>query len=361
MSSTIQTPEPWLKLSLLLVAASAVHFSLSPPQPPVPPKRQTPNLFNRVVRHITLVTKSLTWMLVTIDALTTLSSSYPPLSNAVHLCGRSSPSSLATLRTPSSLFILGAASALAGALLRKWCYDTLGRLFTFEISIMPGHELVTSGPYAWVRTRATRAFISHCLASPQCSPRVDPGCASVLGEEGFGRGRAAQEDFWANLGGVCEASEVCVDSLGVLIWTCEVEDAAALKLRLYYAMAPIRVYDANTATFQSSAMMMWDYDQQLSQTHNIYSARMHRREPPPFVGVFGRSREPETGLQRPRQSGFQGTNSVAKQLTLTRFASEAISSLPYAYLHGRGPTKHLPIVSGKIYGGSVRGGIGVDF
>lgn len=31
------------------------------------------------------------------------------------------------------------------------CFTTLGRLFTFEIAIRPNHELITSGPYAWVR------------------------------------------------------------------------------------------------------------------------------------------------------------------------------------------------------------------
>jgi protein-S-isoprenylcysteine O-methyltransferase Ste14 len=31
------------------------------------------------------------------------------------------------------------------------CFKTLGRFFTFEIAIRPRHELITSGPYAWVR------------------------------------------------------------------------------------------------------------------------------------------------------------------------------------------------------------------
>ncbi|KAF8908156.1 Isoprenylcysteine carboxyl methyltransferase family-domain-containing protein [Gymnopilus junonius] len=39
----------------------------------------------------------------------------------------------------------------SGATLRNWCFRTLGQLFTFEITIRPKHELVTHGPYAWVR------------------------------------------------------------------------------------------------------------------------------------------------------------------------------------------------------------------
>lgn len=31
------------------------------------------------------------------------------------------------------------------------CYRTLGKLFTFELSIMKDHTLITTGPYAYVR------------------------------------------------------------------------------------------------------------------------------------------------------------------------------------------------------------------
>ncbi|EIM83788.1 ICMT-domain-containing protein, partial [Stereum hirsutum FP-91666 SS1] len=51
----------------------------------------------------------------------------------------------------SPLFLLSVLSVTLGALLRKYCYDTLGRYFTFEVSILPDHNLITTGPYAWVR------------------------------------------------------------------------------------------------------------------------------------------------------------------------------------------------------------------
>jgi len=38
-----------------------------------------------------------------------------------------------------------------GALLRTWCFRSLGKSFTFELSIQPSHTLVTSGPYSLVR------------------------------------------------------------------------------------------------------------------------------------------------------------------------------------------------------------------
>ena len=90
-------------------------------------------------------------MLAIIDAAMTLCTVYAPTSAAaVSLCRRA-PSSPTALTIPSTLFVVAVASCVAGALLRKWCYVTLGRLFTFEVSIMPKHQLVVSGPYAWIR------------------------------------------------------------------------------------------------------------------------------------------------------------------------------------------------------------------
>ena len=47
--------------------------------------------------------------------------------------------------------IVGCILAVAGASIRVWCYRALGRLFTFELLLLPHHKLVTSGPYAIVR------------------------------------------------------------------------------------------------------------------------------------------------------------------------------------------------------------------
>lgn len=45
----------------------------------------------------------------------------------------------------------GIALGIAGGALRTWCYRELGKFFTFEMSIMKDHKLVTTGPYAIVR------------------------------------------------------------------------------------------------------------------------------------------------------------------------------------------------------------------
>ena len=40
--------------------------------------------------------------------------------------------------------------AIGGAVLRLWAVITLGRLFTFEVSVREGHTLITTGPYRYL-------------------------------------------------------------------------------------------------------------------------------------------------------------------------------------------------------------------
>ena len=45
----------------------------------------------------------------------------------------------------------GIAFGIAGGTLRAWCYRELGKHFTFQMSVMKDHRLVTTGPYRIVR------------------------------------------------------------------------------------------------------------------------------------------------------------------------------------------------------------------
>jgi protein-S-isoprenylcysteine O-methyltransferase Ste14 len=51
--------------------------------------------------------------------------------------------------TPIS--VLGYIFMIVGGLGRIWCYKTLGRFFTYEITIRNSHKLIKTGPYAYVR------------------------------------------------------------------------------------------------------------------------------------------------------------------------------------------------------------------
>ena len=59
----------------------------------------------------------------------------------------------------SPLFLVGAMFALCGALVRLWSYRALGVHFTFQLTIQQNHELVTTGPYAYVRHPSYTALI----------------------------------------------------------------------------------------------------------------------------------------------------------------------------------------------------------
>lgn len=70
----------------------------------------------------------------------------PQLAGSVawYLLARDSP-----VHRPWSTGEAAAAVATAsGYGIRAWCFATLGRLFTYEVGIRSGHELVSSGPYS---------------------------------------------------------------------------------------------------------------------------------------------------------------------------------------------------------------------
>lgn len=63
----------------------------------------------------------------------------------------------------TSPFILGTALAVTGGLVRWWCFRTLGRFFTFQLSVRKGHHIVTTGPYAIIRHPSYTAGIIQII------------------------------------------------------------------------------------------------------------------------------------------------------------------------------------------------------
>ncbi|VDC04869.1 unnamed protein product [Peniophora sp. CBMAI 1063] len=60
----------------------------------------------------------------------------------------------------SPLFVLGAVLALSGAVIRLWTYRALGPQFTLQLALIKNHELVTTGPYAYVRHPSYTAVLT---------------------------------------------------------------------------------------------------------------------------------------------------------------------------------------------------------
>ena len=68
----------------------------------------------------------------------------------------------------SPLFVLGVVCAFAGALVRLWSYQAMGVHFTFQLSIQKNHELITSGPYAYVRHPSYTALVVTMIGVLMC-------------------------------------------------------------------------------------------------------------------------------------------------------------------------------------------------
>lgn len=142
------------QLSLYLINGFSVHLSLSPPNPPV--KRQdcctgtpeTDSLFENRVQYVTFLSRASVWFFTCLNTIGLFSSHNFSLSPCT--ITRSSGSNRA-LGPIHPILVIGAALTLFSTILRLWCYKTLGHLFTFEITIRPKHELITHGPYAYVR------------------------------------------------------------------------------------------------------------------------------------------------------------------------------------------------------------------
>ena len=57
------------------------------------------------------------------------------------------------------LAAVGLTLSIFGGLLRMYCFNTLGRFFTFDFCIRRDHKLVTTGPYSIVRHPSYSGFI----------------------------------------------------------------------------------------------------------------------------------------------------------------------------------------------------------
>ncbi|ORZ28032.1 Isoprenylcysteine carboxyl methyltransferase family-domain-containing protein [Lobosporangium transversale] len=58
---------------------------------------------------------------------------------------------LTQLQTVKPWHIIATIGAVLGYALRKWSFITLNEFFTFQLTIRPGHKLITHGPYKYLR------------------------------------------------------------------------------------------------------------------------------------------------------------------------------------------------------------------
>jgi len=63
--------------------------------------------------------------------------------------------------TPTTTFV--AILMALGAAIRYWCFRELGKHFTFHVTLLKEHELVTTGPYSIVRHPSYTGGILLCI------------------------------------------------------------------------------------------------------------------------------------------------------------------------------------------------------
>ena len=61
------------------------------------------------------------------------------------------------------VILTGWALTMLGTSLRLWCFRTLDRFFTFEVTLKADHQLCTGGPYSYVRHPAYTGWILQCI------------------------------------------------------------------------------------------------------------------------------------------------------------------------------------------------------
>lgn len=89
------------------------------------------------------------------------------------------------------LFILGTAAILLGSYIRNTCFSTLGKLFTFTLTIQKDHFLVTTGPYSVVRHPAYTGSLLLVFGMPIAhvtagSALVELGIVKNIADAGWG-------------------------------------------------------------------------------------------------------------------------------------------------------------------------------
>ncbi|KAF9027753.1 ICMT-domain-containing protein [Hymenopellis radicata] len=146
---------PLLKIPLLFSDAIGMRITGKPPNSPLPPEEHiVPDWRERFLKSLAwpcVFLRGISWSLEIIETVVILlaSTNHPFPEYVLSRLEFRPHASRAIAITP--LFLLGNALTMLGTFLRLQCYHTLGRFFTFELSIQQGHRLITDGPYAVVR------------------------------------------------------------------------------------------------------------------------------------------------------------------------------------------------------------------
>ncbi|TFY75505.1 hypothetical protein EWM64_g8509 [Hericium alpestre] len=159
-----------VKIPLFFICALLYHWSATPPSPTTESteeeyeshEKSLPSVNRRIGRleHPLFIwwtsnsLKGLYWGLGLAEVAMVLARQFPssPLAAQIlHLITGPNNPHIADVGTPSLIYLAGAALVMIGSIIRIACFRVMGRQFTFRLTILHNHKLITSGPYAVVR------------------------------------------------------------------------------------------------------------------------------------------------------------------------------------------------------------------
>ncbi|EPQ55587.1 hypothetical protein GLOTRDRAFT_60323 [Gloeophyllum trabeum ATCC 11539] len=154
------------RIPLTLIVTCGLHVCLTNPNPGVSDEERktfagSAGFKGNVITWYPNIVKYAQWAGALCEIAVILASKYPhaPPMDCILSTLTMKPESAASVRvTPQ--FLAGFSLAAIGSFIRYRCYRTLGRHFTYQLAFRKDHQLVTWGPYAYVRHPSYIAFIT---------------------------------------------------------------------------------------------------------------------------------------------------------------------------------------------------------
>lgn len=172
-----------LKIPLIIASAIGIHVSFTTSyRPPSSEEKVMPTIFEASFKWLvslrglelvvvrcssTLCTMDLTvlqisiWAASVAEVANIITKHINPLQTPEGFYGASAVQLVRVLHsTPiTPAFLAGSLTTVVGGVVRLCCMSTLGKLWSFQLSIRKEHRLMTSGPYSIVRHPSYTAFL----------------------------------------------------------------------------------------------------------------------------------------------------------------------------------------------------------
>ncbi|KAH9474824.1 putative protein-S-isoprenylcysteine O-methyltransferase [Psilocybe cubensis] len=161
------------KIPAILLTAFGVHICAQSPTPVIPENERKMKDGVLDIQIGSLIVKSAFWIHSAVElfiiggaAICPESTSYQQALQYLLPVGHGSDRIYLSPFTAIAALLI-----VVGATIRYLCYQELGRHFTFQVTVLKGHKLVTTGPYSYARhpaytgsAMAIAGIVMWCLA-----------------------------------------------------------------------------------------------------------------------------------------------------------------------------------------------------